>query len=48
MVVHITENHDGTKSLQILERNQISDKEPIHISALKSSTHFNQLTWYAV
>lgn len=35
------ENHDGTVSLQILERNQISDKEPIHISALKSSTHFN-------
>ena len=34
-------NQDGTESLQILERNQISDTQPAHVAALKKSTHFN-------
>lgn len=38
---YFCKNEDQTVSLQILERNQISDVNPIHIKALKTSTHFN-------
>lgn len=38
---YFCKNQDGTETLQILERSQISDNNPIHMNALQHSSHFN-------